>query len=202
MAYASRTGTRRNLDALRAAGWGLMVSATGPHRTEGFQRYALDNGAWTAHQQGSEWEPEPFLSLVATLGAAADFVIAPDIVAGGLASLRRSEEWLPRLEGVGRRRLVPVQDGMDAADVRSLLGSRVGVFVGGSTEWKLATMGAWGRLAREAGAYLHVGRVNTRRRIRMCLRSGADSFDGTSASLYAETLPLLDDARRQRAWVF
>lgn len=42
--YASRTGTRRNLDALRAAGWRLMVSARGALRTEGFP-YALDNGA-------------------------------------------------------------------------------------------------------------------------------------------------------------
>lgn len=30
MAYASRTGTKKNLDALRAAGWGLMVSARTP----------------------------------------------------------------------------------------------------------------------------------------------------------------------------
>jgi hypothetical protein len=34
--YASRTGTRRNLAALRAAGWRLLVSATGVHRHEGF----------------------------------------------------------------------------------------------------------------------------------------------------------------------
>ena len=34
--YASRTGTKRNLDALRAAGWRLLISATGVHRDEGF----------------------------------------------------------------------------------------------------------------------------------------------------------------------
>jgi hypothetical protein len=53
--YASRTGTRRNLAALRAAGWRLLLSPTGVLRTEGF-RYALDNGAWTAHQQGTEFD--------------------------------------------------------------------------------------------------------------------------------------------------
>lgn len=36
LGYASRTGTRRNLAALRAAGWRLLVSATGVHRDEGF----------------------------------------------------------------------------------------------------------------------------------------------------------------------
>lgn len=34
--YASRTGTKRNLDAMRANGWGLLVSAKGVLRTEGF----------------------------------------------------------------------------------------------------------------------------------------------------------------------
>jgi hypothetical protein len=42
--YASRTGTRRNLAALRDAGWRLLVSAEAELRTEGM-RYALDNGA-------------------------------------------------------------------------------------------------------------------------------------------------------------
>jgi len=33
--YASRTGTRRNLDALARADWRLLVSAKGEHRAEG-----------------------------------------------------------------------------------------------------------------------------------------------------------------------
>jgi hypothetical protein len=36
-AYASRTGTKQNLDAMRKAGWRLLVSAAGVVRTEGFQ---------------------------------------------------------------------------------------------------------------------------------------------------------------------
>jgi len=165
--YASRTGTKRNLAALRAAGWRLMVSATGAHRTEGF-RYALDNGAWTAHQQGLPFDFGAFERVVAGLGAGADFIVAPDIVGAGLASLRLSEEWLPRLDGIGARRLVAVQDGMRPDDVAPLLGPEIGIAVGGSTAWKLDTMRAWGTLARSACAHLHVLRVNTARRIRMC----------------------------------
>src|SRR5206468_273416 len=81
-----------------------------------------------------------------------EFIVAPDVVAAGLDSLRLTEAWLPRLEGVGQRRLVAVQDGMAVGDVRGLLGPAVGVFVGGTVPWKLATMRAWGRLARERGA--------------------------------------------------
>lgn len=35
--YASRTGTKQNLAAMRANGWHLLVSAKGVLRTEGFK---------------------------------------------------------------------------------------------------------------------------------------------------------------------
>jgi hypothetical protein len=193
IAYASRTGTRRNLDGLRAAGWRLLVSP-GNERTEGFP-YALDNGAWPAFQRGGDLDELAFGSAVDRLGEGADFVVAPDVVAGGPRSLELTLGWLPRLAGL--RVLVAVQDGFAEADVAPLLDARVGVFVGGTTEYKLATMREWARVAHERGGRCHVGRVNTRRRIRLCQDARVDSFDGTSASRYALTLPLLDDAIRQ-----
>jgi hypothetical protein len=45
--------------------------------------------------------------------------------------------------------------------------------------------------------HYHVGRVNTARRIRLCAEAGADSFDGTSVTMFSCTLPLLESARRQ-----
>ena len=195
MAYASRTGTRRNLAALRAAGWRLFVSATGAHRTEGF-RYALDNGAWTAHQQDRPFDVAAFERLVSGLGAGADFLVVPDIVAGGLESLAFSRAWLPRLQGVCPL-LLAVQDGIEPDDVAGLVGSELGIAVGGSTDWKEERMRDWGRVARESGAYLHVLRVNTIRRIRLCQDAGADSFDGSSVSRFVVNLTGLDLARRQ-----
>jgi hypothetical protein len=197
MAYASRTGTRRNLEALRTHSWGLFVSARGALRTEGFRTYALDNGAWTSYREGRPFDERAFLVAVEALGAGAQFIVAPDVVCGGLASLRLSEAWLPRLAGVGRRRLVAVQNGMVPADVRCLLSSQVGIFVGGDTAWKESTLPVWGELARDVGCYLHVGRVNSARRIRLCQLAGAHSFDGTSVSRFAKTIGRLDSARRQ-----
>jgi hypothetical protein len=92
--------------------------------------------------------------------------------------------------------LLAVQDGMTDADIGCLIGPRVGVFVGGSTEWKEKTIGSWSRLSRERGAWCHVGRVNTHRRIEMCLDGGAHSFDGSSASRFAVNVPGLDRSRR------
>lgn len=195
IAYAAHTGTRRNLAALADAGWSLLLSPGKP-KDRRFA-WALDNGAWGAFQRGEAFDVAAFERHVGDHGDGAEFVVVPDIVAGGLASLAMSLDWLPRLAGVARRRLLAVQDGMSGADIAPHLSPTVGVFVGGSTEWKLATMRAWGQLARRHGAYVHVGRVNTIRRIRLCQDAGADSFDGTSATRFACTLPKLDQARRQ-----
>lgn len=195
MGYAAHTGTRRNLAALSGAGWGLLLSPGKPRDPRFI--HALDNGAWGAFQRSEPFDVAAFEKHVGAHGDGAEFVVVPDIVAGGLDSLRVSLDWLPRLAGVAKRRLIAVQDGMSSADVAPHLSPTAGVFVGGSTEWKLATMRAWGQLARKHGAYLHVGRVNTIRRIRLCQDAGADSFDGTSATRFSCTLPKLDQARRQ-----
>jgi hypothetical protein len=196
IAYASRTGTRRNLAALRVHGWRLLVSATGCLRSEGFP-YALDNGAWTAYAQGKPWDEKAFTVALRKLGPGADWTTIPDVVAGGHASLELSLRWMRAVLDESPKALIAVQDGLTPADVSTFLGERVGIFIGGSTDWKLSTMAEWCRLARERRCWVHVGRVNTARRIMACGASGATSFDGTSASRFASTLPLLDAARRQ-----
>lgn len=131
--YASRTGTRRNLDALARAGWRLLVSAKGEHRAEGM-RYAIDNGAWTAYQRGEPFDEAAFLAVVDKLGERADWIVLPDIVQGGLASLDFSLQWMERLRGMPSQLLIAVQNGMQLEDVAPYLSPVVGIFIGGSTE--------------------------------------------------------------------
>jgi hypothetical protein len=157
IAYASATGTRRNLAALRGAGWRLLLSPTGALRPVGF-RYALDNGAWTAYQRGTEFDGRAFARALDSHGAGADWIVIPDIVAGGRRSLEFSMRWLPTLLKLGRPLLLAVQDGMQPADVADPLSGRVGLFVGGSTGWKEQTACRWGQLARERGCWLLVAR--------------------------------------------
>jgi hypothetical protein len=194
--YASRTGTRRNLAALDDADWRLLVSAKGQLRTEGM-RYAIDNGAWTAYQQNLPFDEAAFVLAVDRLGEKADWIVLPDIVEGGLVSLDYSLRWMERLRGMPTKLLIAVQDGMQIEDVVGFLSPVVGIFIGGSTQWKEETAQAWGSVARRRHCHLHVGRVNSARRIRICAAAGADSFDGTSASRFAKTLPRLDQATRQ-----
>ncbi len=142
--YASNTGTRRNLAALRAAGWRIMLTPANPKWRDGF-KCCIENGAWSAYQTGQPFDEKGFLSLVDAYGSIADFVIVPDIVAGGMKSLEFSLSWLPRLRHLPNL-LLPVQDGMTPADVGSVLSSwtGLGIFLGGSTEWKLQTLYGWG----------------------------------------------------------
>jgi hypothetical protein len=194
IAYASRTGTRTTLAALRAAGWRLLVSAAGVLRTEGF-RYALDNGAWSAFQRGQAFDEPAFMRALDMLGASADFVVVPDIVCGGEASLELSWRWLARVLDVAPVALFAVQDGHEPWQLDEVLGPRIGIFVGGSTEWKIATMRTWAATARARSAWCHVGRVNTARRIALCADAGVTSFDGTSVTKFPSTLPLLERSR-------
>ncbi len=197
MCYASRTGTRRNLAALRQAGWGLLISRSGHWRTEGFDRYVLDNGAWADHQAGRPFDADTFERMIDKLGERADWIVLPDIVAGGCASLELSLRWTNRCLSACPMALIAVQDGMAEADLEHLVGRNVGIFLGGSTAWKLDTMARWGLFCARQGVHYHVARVNTERRVWMAVAAGADSIDGSSASRYAVTLPMLDRASRQ-----
>lgn len=125
-----------------------MVSAKGVLRHEGF-RYALDNGAWNAHVRGEAFDEGAFLRAIDRLGGDADWIVLPDIVAGGLRSLAFSMEWSARLGSLPK--MLAVQDGMTASDVRHHLGGMVGIFVGGSTGWKEATMAEWGNAGARGG---------------------------------------------------
>ena len=194
-AYASRTGTRTTIAAMRRAGWRVLVVAGAVLRNEGLP-YALDNGAWSCYQRGVSFDTVAFETALDKLGRGADWITVPDIVAGGLRSLRFSESWLARVSDYAPP-LLAVQDGITPADVRGLVGKEVGIFLGGTTEWKLETMRAWGELAAERGAYFHIARVNSVKRINKCVAAGGHSFDGTSVTRFGKTLRKLDLGRRQ-----
>jgi len=201
---ASHTGTRRNLAAMRNAGWGLLVSR-GDNRTHwntaGFARWVGDNGAWSDHRAGrafDEDEYEQFLEWVEAQATVPDWLVLPDVVAGGTASLALSARYRNRCQAVAPLVLIAVQDGMEDAHLEPLVGPAVGIFLGGSTAWKLARMGYWGEFCAARRLHYHVARVNTAKRMFMAIAAGADSVDGSSASRYAVTLPMLDQASRHR----
>lgn len=198
IAFASRTGTRRNLAALRGAGWGLFVSAAGVWRDEGFELVGGDNGAWTDFQRGLAFDEARFSRFVDWFGVRPTLLILPDIVLGGEASLRLSLKWKEALASHPAKLLIAVQNGMEPGDIAPHLSPRIGIAIGGDTAWKVGTMPTWAALARQHGAHCHTLRVNTEKRIRLCHAAAVDSFDGSSASRFAVTLRPLELARQQQ----
>ena len=202
--YASHTGTRRNIEAMRARGWGLLVSRgdrPSHWRTEGFTHWAVDNGAWADFQANRAFDEEKyerFLDWVEAQTTIPAWCVLPDIVAGGAASLALSARYRNRCATVAPLVLIAVQNGMTTQDLAPLVGPSVGIFLGGDTTWKLATMRYWGEFCAERDLYYHVARVNTTRRMSLAIWAGAHSIDGTSVTRYATNLPKLDGASRYR----
>lgn len=198
LAYTTRTGTRTILTRLAAKRWRLLLTPDASALPAGWDGgYALDNGAWGAHQRGARCDVQRFAALLAARGAASDWVVAPDVVGDGAASWALTQAWLASCLSRAPRVLIAVQDGMTPATIRARLGERVGIFVGGSTGWKLAMLAQWGALAAQTGCWLHVARVNTRRRLDAAMAVGATSFDGNGAMLFAKHQARMDGWRKQ-----
>ena len=210
MCWASRTGTRRNLDVLGWHGWGLLVSRAGVWRVEEWRcpvtgdmirfRIVADNGAWSDFQAARDFDEDAFdrfLDWLADLPRPPEWLVLPDIVAGGLRSLDLSTRYVNRCLSIAPLVLIAVQDGMEHADLAPLVGPSVGIFLGGSTEWKLDRMADWGEFCRDRRVHYHVARVNTAKRFRMAHAAAAASIDGTSGTRFAVTVPALDCASRQ-----
>jgi hypothetical protein len=207
--YTSATSRKDALEPLAAAGWGLLFAPNtySPKRVQ-FARdrgmpIVLDNGAWTAFQKGQDWRAtygDRFESVVELLGPEVEWVVAPDIVAGGAESLELSVSWLPWLLERTQTVLVPVQDGMTPGDLAPIIDAgrgRVGIFLGGSTEWKWATAPEWGELAARWGVPYHVARVNSQRALRIAATVGASSIDGSGPVRFPSMIERLERERAQ-----
>jgi hypothetical protein len=177
--YVGQTRSRALMATLdRHAVREFVVRGELPARRTSFG-FAHDNGAYRDWRAGRafnvvRWDRD--MRWISYRGIVPDFVVVPDIVAGGLASLAWSAAWRDVVPAEFPAYLA-VQDGMTARDVIPHLARYAGIFVGGSLPWKLATGAAWVQLARERGLRCHIGRVGTAARVRWARAAGATSID-------------------------
>lgn len=129
-------------------------------------------------------DPYAYRRMVKGLPKGALFVTVPDVVGDHAATLRRWKVWEPLVSARHRPAFV-LQDGCEQWQQ---VPDCPAVFIGGTTGYKLGDAAA--RLTREAklrGIWVHMGRVNTRRRIRYAKSIGCDSIDGTGFSMFTDT---------------
>lgn len=111
------------------------------------------------------------------------FVVAPDVVADAAATLDLLYDWLGDLRGFPVA--LVAQDGLQLNCVPWL--EIDALFIGGSTGYKMSRDAATAVAeAKRQGKWVHMGRVNTRRRFRYAKSIGCDSVDGTSASKWTD----------------
>jgi hypothetical protein len=155
---------------------GHLYSPGGERGPWPFVPYAIDNGAWPAFKNGRPWSESEWRRLLtwsALSGQRPLWSIVPDAVGDKDGTLTM---WARYSGDVARLGFVPAfaaQDGMTFDDVPAEAGV---VFLGGSTEWKLAAIKPW---CRAFPGRVHVGRVNTWERLWLCYQAGAVSVDGT-----------------------
>lgn len=108
------------------------------------------------------------------------FATAPDVVADHAATVARSAPWLPKIRELGLPAAFVAQNGMTVDDLEQLADSFDVLFVGGDTDWKLGAQArAIVAAAKARGKHVHMGRVNSRKRLRYASSIGVDSCDGT-----------------------
>lgn len=140
---------------------------------------AIDNGAFANWQKGYGFNEYAFLKLLDKIISRKQpyqFVVCPDIVAGGLASRDFSMMWKNRL--VNWKLYFVTQDGMRTQDVN--LDGFEGLFVGGTKEWKWKTAHKWVDFAHEKNKKCHIGQCGTLKRLLYAESIGADSVDSTN----------------------
>jgi hypothetical protein len=157
-----------------------------------YPSWAGDNGAFTRVPGG--FKPEKFREMLrrpALLAAreSCQFIVAPDklavqpdgtVIGDALGTLEQFPAWAHELDDLGYPVALVAQDGLEHLldlvewDLLDVL------FIGGSTDWKLGT-GAQFCIdeARRRGKRVHMGRVNSGRRMARAQEMGCDSADGT-----------------------
>lgn len=114
------------------------------------------------------------------------FATAPDVIGDAEATWKRSAPVLPLLRALGYPAALVAQNGIDS---RSLNWDAFDVlFLGGDTQWKLSQ--GTRQLVTDAKAYgkwVHMGRVNSLKRLQRATLWGCDSADGTYVRFQPDT---------------
>lgn len=115
------------------------------------------------------------------LGYAGDrclFVVVPDVPFDGQGTIARFREYKERVAALRKPVAFVLQDGMGVEDVP--WADADAIFIGGSTTWKTGhESGAIVTEAKRRDRWVHMGRVNSLRRLQVAVSMGCDSADGT-----------------------
>jgi hypothetical protein len=147
------------------------------------QEWAADNAAF------SRFDAAAYRSMLATIAGQPGclFVTVPDVVGDAFATRDLWREWFPVVRAHGLPAAFVLQDGLEDVGVPWL--ECAAVFIGGSTAFKLGPVARMAvQEAQRLGKWVHMGRVNTMRRLRYAQHIGCDSIDGSGFARFPDAM--------------
>ncbi|MEU8740646.1 hypothetical protein [Streptomyces halstedii] len=183
-------GTPSGPDVRAAMSAGLLGCMTTPaqgNRIPDGALYACDNGKFGKGWPGADRWYAWLETTVTRYGPdRCLWAVAPDVPFDAAGTLTESLPWLARIRALGIPAAFAAQDGCDQLgipwDQFDVL------FLAGSTGWKTGPIAEC--LAREAkarGKTVHMGRVNSRQRLRTAEWFGCETCDGTTLAFGPDT---------------
>lgn len=177
---------------------GLLVTPDSGYekQTAEFPFFAVDNGMYglAKRRQEDKFNAERFFAWVEQLPRTALFVAVPDVlhfvsfdggspevpVGDAPATLAQFPVYARRLRDLGFKTALVGQDGVENLLNQIDWPLVDSIFLGGSTKWKLGE-GAKALVAeaKRRGLHVHMGRVNSGRRLQIAQDMGCDTADGT-----------------------
>lgn len=154
--------------------------------------WAADNDAFGGWDDETERKFLRMLDAIEGLPGCL-FVTAPDVVGDAWQTLNLFWRWQPELKRRGLPVALVAQDGFD--ETSSFYGDEDGdwsvdfdaLFIGGTDDFKLGDEARRAvEHAKAYGLWVHMGRVNSLRRITYAHEIGCDSVDGTKFSRFTD----------------
>lgn len=182
MIYLTGSTNARDEPTFIARGVGLIVQPGNSYgsRVDRYPCWAADNGCFAAR-----WDEDTWLEWLDRLPRdRCLFAVAPDVYPDAAATLERSLTYSDLVRRMGYPVALVAQDGAEHLDIP--WDEFDALFIGGKVarrgerEWKTGSGAeALCRQARLLGKWVHMGRVNSLRRIQHARAMGCNSADGT-----------------------
>ncbi len=155
--------------------WGQILTPSSYATAPKASLWCADNEAFT--RRFKVWRFFRWLWKMRPHRKSCLFVAVPDVVGDARKTLWRYLIFAPLIKLLGYRAAFVAQDGQESLWFPPF----DTLFVGGSTGWKLSEKAdCCIRVAKQRGAWVHVGRVNSQKRMRHFKLVGVNSVDGTS----------------------
>lgn len=158
-----------------------------------FRHWGADNGCFSSTSRFDDIRYMYWLLSLRSFASNCLFATAPDVVGNHGKTWERSKPWLGAIRVLGFPAAFVAQDGFDGDQGVDWAMIDV-LFVGGTTSYKLGDQARQAiRKAQDLGKKVHVGRVNSKRRVEIFNSLKVDSIDGTFLIFGPDTnLPALE----------